>query len=63
MTNSMHCCGHVLRKQDCHVLKSTLEVEVEGQGREELSKCVCSVINTTDTLALDLGIWGERSKE
>ena len=33
MTNSIHWCGHVLRREDCHVLRMALDIYVEGQRR------------------------------
>ena len=34
MENSAHCHIHVLRREDEQILKSTLELEVEGQRRK-----------------------------
>ena len=31
MANSMHCSGHVLRREDGHVLRKALAFVVEGQ--------------------------------
>ena len=30
MTNSVHWCSHVLRREDGHVLKRALDFDVEG---------------------------------
>ena len=29
MTNSVHWCGHMLRREDCHVLQSSFDSEIE----------------------------------
>ena len=34
MANSVHCYGHVLRREDGHVLRRTLDFVVEGQGQK-----------------------------
>ena len=34
MTNSVRSYGHVLRREDGHVLRRTLDFEVEGQRRK-----------------------------
>ena len=34
MANSVRWCGHVLRREDGHVLKWTLDFEVEGQRKK-----------------------------
>ena len=33
MANSVHWYGHVLRREDSHVLRRALDFEVEGQRR------------------------------
>ena len=33
MTNSVHRHGHVLRREDCHVLRMVLDFEVEGERK------------------------------
>ena len=34
-TNEMRCCGHVLRRDDGHVLKKALEFEVKGKRNDQ----------------------------
>ena len=34
MTNSVHWHGHVLRREDVHVLRMALDLNVEGQRRK-----------------------------
>ena len=34
MANSVHWYGHVLRREDGHVLSRTLDFEVEGQRKK-----------------------------
>ena len=34
MTNSVHWYGHVLRREDGHILRRTLDLEVEGQRKK-----------------------------
>ena len=34
MANSVRCYGHVLRREDGHVLRGALDFEVEGQRRK-----------------------------
>ena len=34
MANSVHWYGHVLRREDGHVLRRALDIEVEGQGKK-----------------------------
>ena len=33
MANSVHLCGHVLRKDDGHVLRRAFDFVVDGQGK------------------------------
>ena len=35
LTNSFCCYGHVLRRENCHVLRRALDFEVEGQREAE----------------------------
>ena len=38
MENSVHWYGHVLRREDCHVLRRALDFEVEGQKEKRWPK-------------------------
>ena len=38
IANSIHGYGHVLRREDGHVLRRALDFEVEGQGKNGSSK-------------------------
>ena len=38
MANSVRWYGHVLRREDGHVLRRALDFEVEGQSKKERSK-------------------------
>ena len=38
MANSVHWYGHVLRREDGHVLRRVLEFEVEGQRKKRRQK-------------------------
>ena len=35
MANTVRWYGHVLRREDGHVLRRALDVEVEGQGKKD----------------------------
>ena len=34
MANSVYCYGHVLMREDVHVLKRALDLEVDGQWKK-----------------------------
>ena len=34
--NSVHCYGHMLRREDGHILRRAIDFEVEGQRKERL---------------------------
>ena len=38
MANSVHSYGHMLRKEDGHVLRKAFDFEVEGQWKKGRSK-------------------------
>ena len=38
MASSVRWYGHVLRREDGHVLRSTIDLDVEGQGKKGRSK-------------------------
>ena len=38
MANSVCWCGHVLRRDDGHVLRRALDLEVEGQRKKVMTK-------------------------
>ena len=38
MTNGVRCYGHVLRRDDGHVLRKALEFEVKGKRKREQPK-------------------------
>ena len=38
MADSVHWYGHVLRREDGHILRRALDYEVEGQGKEARPK-------------------------
>ena len=38
MANSVRCYGHVLRREDDHVLRKALDFEVDGQMKKGRSK-------------------------
>ena len=38
MANSVHCYGHVLRRENGHVLRMALNFEVEGQRKKGRQK-------------------------
>ena len=40
ITNCVCCFGHVLRREDGHVLRRALDFEVEGQGKKETKEDV-----------------------
>ena len=43
MAYSVHCYGHVLRREQCHVLGRALDFEIEGQRKKWRLKRTYSV--------------------
>ena len=41
MANSVRFYGHVLRREDGHVLRRALDFEVEGQRKKGWPKSIC----------------------